>query len=273
MIRSGEVSGTLAESFKYLERQLRAEYSMSQKIKSSMIYPAIVFIAMTAIGFLMFFFVLPQIGKVFMTMTIPIPKFTRTMFTLSLSAVKYRYAIIALFIITLIGLFLFVKKPAGKRLVLALIAPIPIVNNLLQQIDIARFCRIFSTLVASAVPITDALEISLSSLNHPKFRNLSTTITQEVLHGKSIAETFSKNQMFPALLTQMLSAGEKSGTLDTSLADLADFYEEEVEEAVKKATQLLEPVVMLLVGIGVGAMILMIIAPLYSVVGNLQMSR
>ena len=79
--------------------------------------------------------------------------------------------------------------------------------------------------------------------------------------------------MFPALLTQMLSAGEKSGTLDTSLADLADFYEEEVEEAVKKATQLLEPVVMLLVGIGVGAMILMIIAPLYSVVGNLQMSR
>lgn len=273
MVRSGEVSGTLAESFKYLERQLRSEYSLSQKIKSSMIYPAIVFISMMGIGFLMFFFVLPQIGKVFLTMTIPIPKFTRTIFTISLTAVRYRYAIIAMIILMMIGLFLFIKKPAGKRFVLALISPLPVVSRLLQQIDIARFCRIFSTLVASAVPITDALDIALSSLNHPRYRNLATSITQQVTHGKSIADAFSNSQLFPAMLTQMLSAGEKSGTIDTSLADLADFYEEEVEEAVKKVTQLLEPIVMLLVGIGVGAMILMIIAPLYSVVGNLQMTR
>ncbi len=144
-------------------------------------------------------------------------------------------------------------------------------SNLLQKIDIARFCRIFSTLTASAVPITESLNIALASMNHPRFRNLSEEITYKVSRGKSVADAFSENKAFPGMLMQMISAGEKSGTLDVSLGDLANFYEEEVEEAVKAATQMMEPLIMLIVGIGVGGMILSIIAPLYSVVGSLQM--
>jgi type IV pilus assembly protein PilC len=273
LVKTGEVSGTLAESFKYLEKQQRSEYSLSQKIKGAMVYPAVIFIAMMGIGFLMFFFVLPQIGRVFLTMTIPMPAATRFIFTFSLGVAKYRYPVIALIVIIMIALYLFVRKPAGKHLVMKLIAPIPVVSVLLQEIDIARFCRIFSTLVSSAVPITEALDISLSSMNHPRFRNLHEQVIPLVTQGKTVSDAFATHPVFPAMLTQMLSAGEKSGTLDTSLADLADFYEEEVEEAVKRTTQLLEPIVMLMVGIGVGAMIIMIIAPLYSVVGNLQMAR
>lgn len=273
LVKTGEVSGTLAESFKYLEKQMRADYSLSQKIKGSMVYPAIVFLAMLGIGFLMFFFVLPQIGRVFLTMTIPLPQATRFIFSSSLTVARYRYPLIALTIISLIALFLFIRKPAGKHVILKLIAPVPVVSRLLQEIDIARFCRIFSTLISSAVPITEALDISLSSMNHPRFRVLKEKVIPLVTQGKTVSEAFSTHPVFPALLTQMLSAGEKSGSLDTSLGDLADFYEEEVEEAVKKTTQLLEPVVMLMVGIGVGAMIIMIIAPLYSVVGNLQLAK
>jgi type IV pilus assembly protein PilC len=269
LVHSGEVSGTLADSFKYLERQLRAEYSLSSKIKSALVYPAVVIAAMMGIGFLMLFFVMPQIGRVFMTMTIPLPQSTRFIFSTSIMLANYRYPIIALTIIGLIGLFLFIKKPIGKKIIMAIISPLPVVNQLLQQIDIARFCRIFSTLVASAVPITDSLDIALSSMNHPRFKNLSVEITQKVTQGKSVADAFSENKIFPAMLMQMISAGEKSGTLDVSLSDLANFYEEEVEEAVKKTTQLMEPLIMLIVGIGVGAMILSIIAPLYSVVGSL----
>jgi type IV pilus assembly protein PilC len=273
LVHAGEVSGTLAEAFKYLEKQLRADYSLSQKIKGSLMYPAIVLIAMTGIGILMFFFVMPQIGKVFLTMTIPLPQMTRTVFSVTLQLANYRFQIIAGLIMAMIGLFLFIRKPTGKKLVLLLVSPLPIVNSLLQEIDIARFCRIFSTLVASAVPITEALDIALSSMNHPKFRNLSLEITQKVSRGKSVADAFAENQAFPAMLMQMISAGEKSGTLDVALGDLANFYEEEVEEAVKKTTQLMEPLVMLIVGIGVGGMILSIIAPLYSVVGNLQLNQ
>jgi type IV pilus assembly protein PilC len=147
------------------------------------------------------------------------------------------------------------------------------VNHLLEQIDVARFCRIFSTLIRSAVPIIDALDISISSLSHPKFNGLAEIIIAEIKQGKSVSASFTSHQVFPPLLIQMLSAGEKSGTLDEALADLAEFYEEEVAEAVKKSTQLLEPMLMLGVGIGVGAMILAIIAPLYSVIGNLQQAQ
>jgi type IV pilus assembly protein PilC len=172
----------------------------------------------------------------------------------------------------MVALFLFVKKPVGKKLILKIISPIPVISNLLKQIDVARFCRIFSTLVASAVPISDALDISLSSLSHPQFTSVHKNIVDRIVQGSTIAQAFSDNAVFPALLIQMINAGEKSGTMDTALADLATFYEEEVEEAVKKTTQLLEPAVMLMVGIGVGGIILSIIGPLYSVVGNLQTS-
>lgn len=235
-----------------------------------MVYPSMIFFAMVGIGFLMFFFVLPQIGKVFLNMTIPLPAFTRGLFSFAVYIAKYRYPLIALIIISMVGIFLFLRTRTGKHLIMKIISPIPIISRLLQQMDIARFCRIFSTLIASAVPISESLDIALSSLNHPRFLPLAKTVPQEVMKGKTVASAFGENHAFPALLIQMINAGEKSGTLDTSLGDLAGFYEEEVEESVKKTTQLLEPMVMLIVGIGVGAMILMIIAPLYSVVGNLQ---
>ena len=270
LIRAGEVSGNLGESFSFLEKSIRAEYSLTQKIKTAMVYPAVIIIAMTAIGFLMFFFVLPQIGTVFLAMTIPLPTVTKTLFTVSITLAAIRIPIIISTLIGSILMFIFIKKPAGKKILLKIFTPLPLINNLMEEIDVARFCRIFSTLVSSAVPIIDAIDISVNSLSHPKYNGLADKFINDVKQGKSLAVTFSSHKVFPPLLLQMISAGEKSGTLDESLGDLASFYEEEVSEAVKKSTQLLEPMLMLVVGIGVGAMILAIIAPLYSVIGQLQ---
>lgn len=270
LVRAGEVSGTLANSFKFLEEQLRAEYSLSQKVKSALTYPAVIVIAMLGIGFLMAFYILPQIGEVFLRMTIPLPKLTETLFSTAITVSHYRIYIILGFIVATIALIIFFKRPLGKKVIFKVISPIPVVNSMIKKIDMARFCRIFSTLTSSAVPITDSLTIALESLTHPKYARLAGPVIEQVTHGKSIAATFKEFKVFPPLLIQMISAGEKSGTLDSSLRDLAEFYEEEVSESVKKATQLIEPIIMLIVGIGVGAMILAIIAPLYSVIGNLQ---
>jgi type IV pilus assembly protein PilC len=122
----------------------------------------------------------------------------------------------------------------------------------------------------TGVPVTEALEISMESMSFPGYRKTSQEILNQVISGKSLSEAFKDTKAFPPLLTQMILSGEKSGTLDTSIKDLGIFYEEEVESTVKKATQILEPVLMLLVGVGVGAMILAVIVPIYSVVSNLQ---
>ncbi len=115
LVHSGEVSGTLADSLKYLEKQLRADYSLNAKIKGALSYPVIVVVAMLGIGFLMFFFVMPQIAKVFLTMTIPLPAFTKTVFSLTLTLAAVKFQIIASVVILGLGLFLFLRRPAGKR--------------------------------------------------------------------------------------------------------------------------------------------------------------
>lgn len=270
LVKAGEISGTMAESFKYLEEELRADYALSSKIKGALMYPGFIFAAMLGIGGLMVFFIMPSIGKVFLNMSIPIPAATRFIFESSLKLAAIRIPIVIGIIAVAIAAFLFVKNPKGKEILIKVISPIPVIKGLLQKIDIARFCRIFSTLIASAVPITESLEISLSSLANPQYKRMTRAVVGAVTQGKTIAVVFKEHKAFPPLLIQMIAGGEKSGTLDKTLGDLASFYEEEVEEAVKKATALLEPILMLGVGIGVGGMILSIIAPMYSVVGSLS---
>jgi type II secretory pathway component PulF len=267
---AGEVSGNLAETFKYLEKEIRAEYDLSQKVKGALLYPSIIFIAMMGISILMYFFILPQIAKVFTSMKLPLPTFTRILFQSSLVASQYTWLIISGIIVFFIAIYLFIRSEKGKKTVLSIISPLPFIKNILKQVDLARFTRIFSTLIKSAVPITQALDISLSTMTWKKYQNLNQRIGEQIKKGKNIATAFKSVEDFPVILIQMIAAGEKSGSLDTNLEDLAEFYEQEVEESVKKATTLLEPLLMLVVGIGVGGIILSIISPLYSVVGTLQ---
>lgn len=270
LTRAGEISGKLAEVFKYLETELRSEYSLNSKVKGALLYPTIVFFAMISIGMMMFFFVLPQIGRVFLSMKLPLAAPTKLLFTVSVSLQGYFIPIVAGMII-LGGLFAFsLRRREVRDFLFRLIRPVPMVHNLLKKIDMARFCRIFSTLIRSAVPITEALEISLAALSMPELRAMTKVFPDEIKKGKSLSTTVKDSRLFPSLVVQMMTAGEKTGTLDAVLADLATFYEEEVEEEVKGLTQIIEPVLMLCVGIAVGAMILSIIAPIYSVIGNFQ---
>lgn len=270
LVRAGEVSGKLAEVFTHLETELRAEYSLKTKVKGALLYPVIVFVAMIGIGILMFFFVLPQIGKVFLSLKLPLPAMTRFMFTLSIAMSSHVLPLILVVILLGVGVFFALRMRVVRDTMLSLIGLIPIVRDLIKEIDLARFCRIFSTLIKSAVPITEALEISLSLLTWKQFRDLTQTIPAEIRKGKSLANVMRDKNVFPSLLVQMVAAGEKTATLDSTMADVASFYEDEVEEEVKSITQIIEPVMMLMVGIAVGVMILSIIAPIYSVVGSLQ---
>lgn len=273
IVKSGEISGTLAETFTQLEEEIRAEHTLKQKIQGALLYPAVVFVAMGGIGVLMFFFILPQIAQVFLNLHLPLNPLVINMFKFTLFLGKHKYYILSASAVSIVAIIIFFKTKPGKTTFQKIVSPIPIVKNLIKQMDIARFCRTFSTLLATGVPITDALNIALDSMSYAKFRRLSQDITQHVTSGKSLAFAFKNTKIFPPLLTQMIASGEKSGTLDTSLKDLGEFYESEVESSVKKATQILEPILMLGVGIGVGAMVLTVITPIYSVVSNLQVQH
>lgn len=268
LTRAGEVSGTLSDIFKYLALELQAEYSLNSKVKGALLYPTIVFTAMIGIGILMFFFVLPQIGKVFLSLKLPLPTLTKLMFQISIVLSNQALPLLVGNIVLVIVAFFLFKKREIRNLLNRVIQLIPLVKNLIKKIDMARFNRIFSTLLRSAVPITEALEISLTSLAWFEYRNLAKTFPEEIRKGKSLSVVIKESRIFPTLVAQMIATGEKSGNLDATLAEVATFYEQEVEEELKNLTQVLEPILMLLVGIAVGAMILSVIAPIYSVVGS-----
>jgi type II secretory pathway component PulF len=270
LTKVGEISGKLSDVFHHLELELRSEYSLNSKVKGALLYPSIVFTAMIGIGTLMFFFVLPQIGRVFLSLKLTLSPPTKFLFTTSILLARFMIPILITGVALIVAAVFALRKKRVRLFLVRLIRPVPLVRNLIKKIDLARFNRIFSTLLRSAVPITEALEISLSSLAWYEYRELSGVLPDEIRKGKSLSATVKEHAAFPSLMVQMIAAGEKSATLDATLGDLATFYEEEVEEELKNLTQILEPVLMLLVGIAVGAMILSIIAPIYSVVGSFE---
>lgn len=270
IIKAGEESGTLAKSLDYLGKQILADYNLVQKVKGSLIYPIVIIVAMTVMGFMMFGFVLPRIAKVFLYSGLPVPPLSRLIFEFSLFVEKYFIFIVVGFVALLVGLFFFFTKGSGKTIGTKLLPRLPIVKNIFSDLDIARFARVLGTLLESGVPIVGALKIASASLTVPKYNKLGATLESEISKGTSIKDVLHTQAQFPRMVTGMIAVGEETGTLEKVLFDIADFYDLEVENSLKNFTTILEPVLMIVVGIIVAFMVLSIITPIYSLVGNLK---
>ncbi len=270
IIQAGEISGTLNKSFDYLGKQLQKDHELMQKVKNAMIYPAVILSTMIGIGFLLLVFILPRIAQVFFRMKINLPLPTKALFTISLFFSKNVLFILPTVALIFVFLLLILQSQPGKKFLSRLISILPYSKTLFNQLDLARFNRTLSTLLKSAVPITQALRVSTRSLTLPKFRKLTPIFEEEIKKGVSLSSILKRQKIFPSVMVRMIVAGEKSGTLDNVLSDLADFYEQEVDASLKNFVNLLEPILMLIVGAAVGAMVLLVIAPIYNLIGGLQ---
>lgn len=271
LTQAGEESGTLEQSFEYLAIQLMSSYELSQKVKGALMYPAVIISAMLGIGILMITFVLPRISKVFLRLNIKLPLMTRALLTASEFLGKnYIFAILGTILLA-IGLFFLLRLSRTRKIIIQVSCKIPVIARLFDQLDLARFSRTLSTLLKSGVPIVESIKVSVHLLTQIKFTRLGKVFEEEIQKGKSLSDALMKNdKVFPALMSQSIRAGEKSGSLEVVLTELADFYEQEVEHSLKGLTAILEPVLMLIIGVAVGAMVISIIAPIYSVIGSLQ---
>lgn len=271
MIKAGEESGTLDKSFEYLARQLLASYELSQKVKGSMMYPAVIVVAMIANAIVMLVFVLPKLSEVFLQLNAPIPPVTRFVLNVGKSvgenmALSFGMFFGALFVFVM----LFVARKT-RNIILSIFVKLPVINKVMTQLDVARFARTLSTLLRSGVPIMAALDVSTDVLTQPQTRKQAEEFSKGVARGESLSEILARGKRyFPVTMVQTIRAGEKSGSLELVLEELANFYEMEVDYSLKRATALLEPLIMLVIGIAVGAMVIMLISPIYSIVGGLQ---
>lgn len=270
MLKAGEVSGTLDRSFKYLSQQYKQEEELRKKVVSALLYPAIIVCLMLAVGTLMVTFVLPRLSKIFMSLNVELPIMTRLLLQLTIFLEKNTLLSLLVIVTLVLSITIFLKSKAGRNFLYSLGSKLPIVKEILLHYNLARFTQSLGALLRSSVSIGESLEIASQSLIIPNKRQLSRSFKEKVSKGLPLTTVFTEAKIFPPLMIQMVTVGEKTGSLEKILTDVSTFYREEVENSLKNFITILEPILMILVGIAVGIMVLSFIAPIYSLIGKLQ---
>ncbi|MFH1866764.1 MAG: type II secretion system F family protein [Patescibacteria group bacterium] len=265
MVRAGEKSGKLEEVLVQITNQLRKSHSLISKVRGALTYPTIVIIAMVGIGITMIVFVIPQITAIFKEVDAALPLPTRVLIKTSEIVVTQGLWLILAAILLIVGFIYAIHTVRGKKVWHTLLLKLPLVNNIFKQINLAKFSRTFSSLLKTDIPIVQTFQITATTLGNVRYRQLVLEAANQVKSGTAVSQAIGTNhQLFPPLVIQMVSVGEETGTLDSVLDELANFYEEEVDRIMNNLSTIIEPVLMLILGTAVGFFAVSIILPMYS---------
>lgn len=267
MVRVGEVGGSLEEILKILSDQLEKDYKLISKIRGAMIYPAIIIVVMVVIGFLMMAFVVPKITAIFDDFDADLPFLTQVILTLSNFISQNIILSSSLIIGVSFFIFSFYKTTVGKSFFHKMFLVLPVLGPIIRKVNSARFARILSSLLNSGVSLIESLKITADTLGNFHFKKMLNRASEEVQKGLNLSEVLSasKNNYFPYMVLQMLEVGEETGKTSDVLKKLAEFYEEEVEQTTKNLSSIIEPVLMVIIGVAVGIFAIAIIQPIYSI--------
>jgi|SRR3989344_4449040 len=264
LIKSGELSGTLDSSLLYIADQQERDYELMSKVKGAMTYPIFIISAIFIVGALMFIFVLPQLIGVLREAGAQLPLTTRILIFLTDTLKQYWLWMILLIIGGVAGLRFYLRTVGGRFVWDTIKLRLPIMGKLLKIVYMDRFARNLSTLIAGGIPIVQSLNTVANIVSNTVYRKIIMDAALEVEAGKSIATVFERHTEIPKILTQMIRIGEQTGSLDQILGKLASFYDKEVDNMLRTLTTLMEPVIMILLGLAVAVMVAGILLPIYN---------
>jgi type IV pilus assembly protein PilC len=270
MIKVGEKGGKLEEVLKILAQHLKKEHDFRSKVKGAMIYPSLILLAMIGIGILMMVVVMPKITAMFEELKVDLPITTQILIAISKFLSKYFFISMAGFLILIIILVKLVKTKKGKHLVSWLFLKPPFLGKITRKINCARLARSLSSLMESGVAIVESLQITAQTVDNTFYSNSLIEMSGEVKKGKSLQESLEKyTGIYPILVSQMIGVGEQTGGLSEIMERLANFYEEDVTNITDNLTSVIEPVLMIIIGIIVGFFAISMIQPMYSMMHGL----
>jgi type II secretory pathway component PulF len=264
LVHAGELSGNLDEALGYLADQVEKDYDLRSKIIGAMTYPLFILFALIVVGFLMFIFVLPPMVSLLQESQVELP-FTTKILVFSTGFVQNYWYVVILAILGIgIGGKFYVATPHGRYLFDYAKIRLPVFGKLAKDIYLARFARNLSTLIAGGIPIVKALDAVADIVGNTVYRDILFQASTDVKNGKGIAQALVDHQEFPPIVAQMVQIGESTGKLQDILDKLAKFYEKEVEALLKILTTLIEPMIMMLLGLAVAIMVAGILLPIYN---------
>ena len=269
MIAAGEAGGILDTILKRLATYIEKAVKLAGQVKSAMIYPvAVIFIAGAVVGVILWK-VIPTFASLFSGLGADLPLPTRIVIGLSNNLVSYFPFLFVGAGLAAYGFRQYYATVNGRRVVDATVLKAPVLGNIMRKIAVARFCRTLSTLISSGVPILDGLEITAKTSGNAIVEDAIMTTRKSIERGETISAPLKDTKVFPPMVTQMIGVGEATGALDTMLAKIADFYEEEVDTAVAGLLTLLEPIMIAILGIVVGGIVIAMYLPIFDLISKL----
>ncbi|MBI3573325.1 MAG: type II secretion system F family protein [Candidatus Kerfeldbacteria bacterium] len=265
MIAAGEVSGKLDDVLKSLTIQMKKDHQLASKVKGAMTYPIVVVVAMIGAAVAMVTFVIPRLLDVFDQNGAKLPLPTRILIAVS-NAFQHQGIWIALGTIALVaGVILVARTKRGQWWFDTIFLVTPILSSIIKKVNLARFTRSLSSMLSTDIPIIQAFQVIGRTLSSPHYRQSIDDSADALRTGATIAKVLEKYpKLYPPLVQQMVNVGEESGTLDEVSAELAVFYEEDVDQTMANLSTIIEPVLLLFLGAGVAGMAVAILLPMYS---------
>jgi type IV pilus assembly protein PilC len=270
MIAAGEAGGILDTILKRLATYIEKNVKLKSQVKGAMVYPvAVISIAGIVIAVILWK-VIPTFASMFAGLNAELPLPTRIVITLSNWFVRLLPFVVVGLVLIVVAFRRYYATYGGRRLVDKAVLKAPIFGPLMQKIAVARFCRTLSTLISSGVPILDGLEITARTAGNAIIEDAIMVVRKGVESGLTLAQPLKDTGVFPPMVVQMIGVGEQTGALDAMLSKIADFYEEEVDQAVANLLTLMEPVMILFLGMTVGGIIIAMYLPLFDLISKLS---
>lgn len=267
IVKASEEAGTLDVTLKDLKENLKKEMEFSDKVKSALVYPLFIVFVFFAVLLMILIVVVPKISSVFERLRVDLPLPTKILIFVSNTLLSQTIPVILGFLIFSLLLFFVYKKQ--KKLLLNVLFKFPLLSSLAKDIDLTRFSRSFFLLLNAGIPITSALELTENVVVSQDVETGLRQAKEAVASGRKLSEGFKANRkIFPSIAIRITEAGERSGSLDKSMAEISEFLDYQVSSKLKTTTALLEPILLVVIGGMVGGMMLAIIAPIYGLIGQ-----
>jgi len=273
MVAAGETGGILDDILKRLAIQMEKEASIKKKIRSASIYPIVLVVIAVIAFFALMIFIVPKFGDIIKNLggeDAQLPIYTRIMLAFSDFMIQFWYLFIIGFSAVIYGIRRYIKSPKGRFKYHQLLLKIPVIKKFIIKVAIARFSRMFASMMGAGVGVLDTLTVIARSIGNTVIEQELNDAIKEVRNGKQLSEALSQSQVFPPIVAQMLAVGEETGQIDTVLIKVADYYEEEVDALVDGIASIIEPLMIVVLGGMVGLVALSVMGPITSMGQNIR---
>lgn len=267
MVRAGEESGSVASSLSIVGMQMEKSHLLAKKVRGAMIYPAVIIGVMVILAILLLMYMVPTLTATFAGLGVQLPLPTRILIALSQFMVNNTIVVLGLLVLSCTGAVYFFRSTTGRELMDSSSLKLPVIGGIVREVQSARTARTLSSLLSSGVEIVVALDVTIEVIQNHLYKNALVEARAAIQKGEAMSGVFEKYEnLYPLFVAEMIAVGEETGKISEMLLGVATYFEDEVDQKTKDLSTIIEPVLMILIGIGVGIFAISMLAPTYSLV-------